>query len=92
MEVTESIWPSSVAMQLVAARSQTLTVRSSDADASRCPSSEKATEPMDFLWPSNVATHRPVARSQTLIAPSSEADTNSPASGEKATEKLDPRF
>src|SRR5262249_59316489 len=57
---------SRVATHAPVAGSQILTVLSSDADASRCPSGAQATELTQLLWPSRVATHAPVAGSQIL--------------------------
>jgi hypothetical protein len=44
--------------------SQILTVRSSDADASRVESCEKATELIVSLWPLSVCRHSPLPVSQ----------------------------
>ena len=67
------------------AASQSLTVLSSDADATGLPSGEKATALTQSEWPSSVCSAAPVAASQSLTVSSSDADATSLPSGEKAT-------
>jgi hypothetical protein len=57
---------SSVAVQAPVVVSQSLMVPSTDPDASRCASGEKATELTPPLWPSSVAVQVPVVVSQSL--------------------------
>ena len=66
--------------------SQTLTVLSFDADASRAESCEKATDQTQRLWPSSVCRHSPLLASQTLTVVSCDADASRAESCEKATE------
>src|SRR5947199_205157 len=66
--------------------SQILTVLSSDADASRAESCEKATELTSLLWPLSVCRHSPLLVSQILTVLSSDADASRAESCEKATE------
>src|SRR5256714_575124 len=66
--------------------SQILTVWSSDADASRAESCEKATELTAWLWPSSVCRQAPLLASQILTLPSYDADASRAGSCEKATE------
>src|SRR5947207_2528784 len=66
--------------------SQILTVVSSDADASRAESGEKATELTQLLWPLSVCRHSPLLASQILTVLSSDADASRAESGEKATD------
>src|SRR5436305_14726546 len=58
------LWPSSVWRQSPLLASQIFTVRSSDADASRVESGEKATELTARLWPSSVWRQSPLLASQ----------------------------
>ena len=71
------------------AASQILTVLSSDADARRLSSCEKATDLTDSLWPSSVWRHVPEAASQILTVLSSDADARRLSSCEKATDVTD---
>ena len=66
--------------------SQTLTVRSYDADASRLSSCEKATDMTGPLWPSSVWRHSPLLASQILTVLSPAADASRAESREKATD------
>src|SRR5579862_8428657 len=66
--------------------SQILTVLSSDADANRAESCEKATDQTSLLWPSSVCRHSPLLTSQTLTVLSYDADANRAESCEKATQ------
>ncbi len=54
MGQTEELWPSSVASGAPVAPSQSLTVPSSEHDASRLPSGEKAMDLIDELWLSHL--------------------------------------
>src|SRR5437764_755375 len=67
--------------------SQILTVLSSDADASRVESCEKATDRTESLWPSSVWRHSPLLTSQILLVLSTDADASRVESWEKATDK-----
>src|SRR4030095_11364617 len=78
---TSSVWRHSPE-----AASQILTVLSSDADASRLSSCEKATELTHWRWPSSVWRHLPEAASQILTVLSNDADASRLSSCEKATE------
>jgi hypothetical protein len=62
-----------------------LTVLSSDADASSLPSGEKATALTQAEWPLSVCSAAPEPVSQSLTVPSLDADASSLLSGEKAT-------
>ena len=73
-------------MQLPVAASQSLTVLSSDADASVFESGENATELTLSLCPLSVAVQLPVAASQSLTVLSPDADASVFESGENATE------
>jgi hypothetical protein len=66
--------------------SQILTVLSSDPDASRAESGEKATDLTEPLWPSSVCRHLPLLASQILTVLSPDPDASRAESGEKATE------
>ncbi|KAF2818069.1 hypothetical protein CC86DRAFT_337613, partial [Ophiobolus disseminans] len=57
----------------------------SDADATSCPSGEKATALTQEEWPSSVLRQVPVAASHSRTVLSSDADATSCPSGEKAT-------
>ena len=74
------------------AASQSLTVLSSDADATSLPSGEKATALTELEWPSSVCSAAPVAASQSLTVSSSDADATSLPSGEKATALTQPEW
>jgi hypothetical protein len=52
-----SVWPSSVCSDAPVVASQSRTVQSSEADASRVPSVEKATDVTACVWPSSVCRH-----------------------------------
>src|SRR5438477_299693 len=80
-----NVLTSSVASQAPVAASQSRTVLSSEADASRRPSGENATALTQSLWPLSVASHAPVAASQSRTVSSSEADASRRPSGENAT-------
>jgi hypothetical protein len=69
---------------------QSLTVLSSDADASSWPSVENATALTQWLWPSSFCTCSPVAGFQSLTVPSSDADASSRPSVENATALTEP--
>src|SRR5437763_8620154 len=56
-KASHRLWPLRVWRHLPEAVSQTLTVRSYDADASRLSSCEKATDQTRPLWPSSVWRH-----------------------------------
>jgi hypothetical protein len=55
-------------------KSQSLTVLSSDADATSLPSGENATARTSAEWPSSVRRAAPVAESQSLTVSSQDAD------------------
>ena len=80
---------SSVAVQLLVAASQSLTVLSRDADASVFESWENATELTQPLCPSSVAVHLPVAASQSLTVLSRDADASVFESWENATDQTE---
>jgi hypothetical protein len=65
-------------------------VRSSDADASRVESGEKATDATEPLWPSSVCRQAPLLASQIFTVRSTDADASRVESSEKATEKIEP--
>ena len=65
--------------------SQSLTIPSSDADATSLPSGENATPQTEPLWPSSVPRDAPVVESQSLTVLSCDADATSLPSGENAT-------
>src|SRR2546423_8307679 len=70
--------------------SQILTVSSSDPDASRAESCEKATELTAPLWPSSVCRHSPLLASQILTVLSYDADASRAESCEKETDQTAP--
>jgi hypothetical protein len=80
------LWPSSVWRQVPLLASQILIVLSSDAEASRVESCEKATDMTEPLWPSSVWRQAPLLVSQILIVLSSDAEANRVESCEKATD------
>src|SRR5271155_5878844 len=85
-EMASSIeWPASVCRSAPVLASQSLTVPSAEADATSCPSGEKATALTEREWPVSVCRSAPVLASQSLTVSSSEADATSCPSGEKAT-------
>ena len=65
--------------------SHSLTVLSSDADASVLPSGEKATALTAYKWPSSVYSTAPDPASHSLTVLSHDADASVLPSGEKAT-------
>jgi hypothetical protein len=65
--------------------SHSRTMLSLDANATSCPSSEKATAMTLLEWPSSVLRHVPVAASYSRTVQSSDAEATSCLSGEKAT-------
>lgn len=77
---------SSVAVQAPVVVSQSLTVRSSDAEASMAELCENATEWTLLLWPSSVAVQAPVIVSQSLTVQSSDAEASIAESCENATD------
>jgi len=81
----QSLWPSSFCTCSPVAGFQSLTVLSSDADASSWPSGENATALIQSLWPSSFCTCSPVAGFQSLTVLSQDADASSWPSGENAT-------
>src|SRR5204862_360166 len=72
------------------AGSQSRMVQSSDTDARRAPSGEKATVQTLPAWPSSVKRRAPVAGSQSRMVRSLDPDARRAASGEKATEQTPP--
>src|SRR5258708_38648086 len=81
----ESILPTlSVCRHWPLAASQILTVRSSDADASRAESGEKATDWTESLWPLSVCRYWPLAASRILTVGSSDTDFSSEEPREEA--------
>src|SRR5436309_1410243 len=83
---------SSVCRQSPLLASQILTVLSSDADASRAESCEKATDLTPSRWPSSVCRHSPLLASQILTVLSHDADASRAESCEKATDSTEPRW
>jgi hypothetical protein len=81
---TSSVWRQSPLLA-----SQILIVLSSDADASRVESCEKATDQMESLWPLSVWRQLPLLASQILIVLSSDADASRVESCEKATDQME---
>src|SRR5277367_3695402 len=79
----------SVCRHLPLLASQILTVLSTDADASRAESGEKATDLTELLWPSSLCRHLPLLASQILTVLSSDADASRAESGEKATDQTE---
>jgi hypothetical protein len=65
--------------------SQSLTVQSSDADATSLLSGENATASTVLEWPLSVLCIAPVAESQSRTVESEDADATSLPSGENAT-------
>jgi hypothetical protein len=55
--LTASVWPSRVCSHTPVVASQSRTVLSYEADASREPSVEKATDETVLVWPSSVCRH-----------------------------------
>lgn len=74
------------------AASQSLTVRSWDADATSLPSSEGATARTTSEWPSSVLRAVPVAASLGLIVWSYNADASSLLSSENSTAATAPEW
>src|SRR5262245_9998390 len=86
-EIRKSVLPtSSVWRHLPLLASQILTVLSSDADASRVESCEKATALTEWLWPSSVWGYSSLLAPQILTVLSSDADASRVESYEKATD------
>ncbi|PZD23657.1 EST1-DNA-bind domain containing protein [Pyrenophora tritici-repentis] len=78
-------WPSSVLRHVPVTASHSRTVLSLDADATSCPSGEKATALTTLEWPFSVLRHVPVAASHRRTVSSPDADATRCPSGEKAT-------
>src|SRR2546421_9864177 len=85
------VLPSSVWRHLPEAVSQTLTVRSYDADASRLSSCEKATDMTEPLWPSSVWRHLLEASCLAVLVITYSASACFLSSCEKPTDVLHPR-
>jgi hypothetical protein len=87
LEINDGIvWPSSVCSDAPVVASQSRTVWSPEADASRVPSVEKATDVTQAVWPSSVCSDAPVVASQSRTVWSPEADASRVPSVEKATD------
>src|SRR5271156_6574135 len=82
--------PASVCRSAPVLASQSLTVPSCEADATSCPSGEKATALTEPEWPASVHRSAPVLAFQSLAVRSSETDATSCPSGEKATALTEP--
>jgi len=83
---TSLLWPSSVRRQAPLPASQIRTAPSSDPEASRVESGEKATDWTPPPWPSSVRRQAPLPASQIRTAPSSDPEASRVESGEKATD------
>jgi hypothetical protein len=81
------VYPLSVCSGAPVAASQSRTVPSPDADASRVPSAENATDLTEPVCPSSVCSGAPVAASQSRTVRSSDADASRVPSAENATDE-----
>ena len=83
--LTQLVWPCSVCTSWPVAGSHSLTVLSSDPEASSLPSWENATACTESVWPCSVCTFWPVAGSYSLTVSSPNPEASSLLSWKKAT-------